>query len=634
MEQLSFKKSVIIEDSSLLTTSNTMRSRSASRHVTDSSSESIDEMVFLERERCNLLYQSGLLDDDEIISRGDLLRREIDQLKSTHVNAFSTSLNVIPGSTDGIGIFPNNISRSIPPYRTQQISPKKVSSDSDDSEFHKKVKNRFFFGEELKEFDENENGPEIKSFFVDVHRGYHSCNHTPKRILERNNRNRRHSMSTTFADENFSKSYDNSVCSTFPDVNSHPVNDNVFMESLDGVIDRRNRDLVTKRQKHSSMAVSKSGNNNDMNRNGNRVFRPISMSLSKRAGAASKRFDLGTLQLLETLNLINTSTGTDNSENIPKSLFSPGYTILDSNGGTNFDDNVPDLERCNDGNNVNEEDNNNCISSFHGGDYDENDTDSSNGSGNKIENDNHRSSIDRERRKEKEKEIERGRMREKEISIMNIDHIYQESPQLLDVIQEDSPYYYSTHNTPERVDWKIGDVKGRKSSTLAPAGKISPTAPSRPSPNSRVNGLITGLLEGGILEFCTVDMNILSLLSRNNTNNADSYSIDSNSTCKSEIGNTNDGLRLVSNKPSNNSNNNTNNITAGSDGNVSSIDDDSKENIVDISTFITPKKSCCIPVGNFSIEHIHDFCFPSGVPIDFVSPKQAKILTDSSGVSF
>ena len=618
-----------------------MRSRSTSRHVTDSSSESIDEIVFLERERCNLLYKSGLLDDDEIISRGDLLRREIDQLKSTHVNAFSTSLNVVSGSTDGIGTFPNNISRPTPPYRTQQISPKKVSSDSDDSEFHKKVKKRFFFGEELKEFDENENVKEINSFSVDAHRGYHSCNHTPKGILERNNRNRRHSMSTTFADENFSKSYDNSVCSTFPDVNFHRRNDNGFMKSLDGVIDPRNRDLITKRQKHSSMAVSKSGNTNDMNRNGSRIFRPISMSLSKRAGAASKRFDLGTLQLLETLNLINTSTGTDNSENIPKSLFSPGYTILDRNGGTNFDDNVSDLERCNDSNNVNEEDNNNCIGSFHGGDYDENDTDSSNGNGNEIENDNHRSSIDREKRKEKEKEIERGRMREKEISIMNIDHIYQESPQLLDVIQEDSPYYYSAHNTPEKIDWKVGDVKGRKSSTLAPAGKISPTAPIRPSPNSRVNGLITGLLEGGILEFCTVDMNILSLLSRSNINNTDSCSIDSNSTCKSAKGNTHDGLRLISNQPSNNSNNNndTNNITAGSDGNgsdgnVSSIDDDSKENIVDISAFITPKKSCCIPVGNFSIEHIHDFCFPSGVPVDFVSPKQAKILTDSSGVSF
>ena len=622
-----------------------MRSRSTSRAVTDLSSESIDEIVFLERERCKLLYQSGLLDDDEIISRGDLLRREIDQLKATQVNASSTSLNVVPGSTEGIGIFPNNIGRSVPPNRTQLISPKKISSDSDDSEFHKKLKSRFFFGEELKEFDENENEHGTDPIGIVAQRGYHSCNHTPKRIHERNNRNRRHSMTTTFAEENFSKSYDDSLFSTFPDGGSYPRNGNGFIETLDEESDQRNRDLIIKRRKHCSMAVSKSGNYND---NGKRAFRPISLSLSRRTGTASRRFDLGTLQLLETLNLINTSTNSDNSENIPKSLFSPGYTILDRNGGTNFDDNTTGSERCDDGNDINEVDNNICIDSFHGEDYDENDTDSSNENGTKIKSDNHRSSIEREKRKEKEKEKERERMREKEISIMNIGHIYQDSPQLLDVIHEDSPYYYSAHNTPERINWKAGDVKGRKSSAILPVNKISPTAPISPNPNTRMNGVMTGLLEGGILEFCTVDMNILSLLSRDYINKhndakANCNSLDSNSDDRSM----DDGLRLPSNKPppsvydidsptcsNNNSNINSYNNNNNSYSSVGGIDDDSKENIMDISAFITPKKSCCIPSSNFSIEHIHDFCFPSGVPVDFVSLKQAKILTDSSGTVF
>ena len=56
-----------------------MKSRSNSR-ASPVSSETIDEIVTLEIERCKLLYESGVLDDDEINTRSDQLRREIVQL--------------------------------------------------------------------------------------------------------------------------------------------------------------------------------------------------------------------------------------------------------------------------------------------------------------------------------------------------------------------------------------------------------------------------------------------------------------------------------------------------------------------------------------------------------------------------
>lgn len=603
-----------------------MRSRSNSRAVTDSSSGSIDEIVLLERERCKLLYRSGLLDDDEINSRGELLRREIDQLKLTQLNTTSTSMNVAVGSTDGMCVFPTDNGRLLLPHRVRQISPKTISSDSDDADLKKKLKNRFFFCEELKELDENENEDENDGreendpVQMDMQRGYHSCNQTPTRIQERNSRNRRHTMTTTFADENFSNDYDDSLLSTFPNSDCRSSRVDGFMEALEEMKDQRNRDLSIKKQRHSSMAISKSGNNNSAgkNVNGNNTFRPISLSLSRRTNSASRKFDQGTLQLLESLNLINTGTNTDSGENVSKSLFSPGYTILDRSGGTNFDDNISDVERYTERRNVEREDDNEYVDNFCGRDHDEDDVYNAD----EMINDSHRSVCNREKDKEKEKERERERVREKETNVMNIDCIYQDTtPQLLDVIHENSPYYYSANNTPEKANRKGSETKGRRTPSFTPSVSLSTLPVVDVSSAINVNSscemkVMTGLMDGGVLEFCTVDMNLLALLS---SKGAVDFS------CYSDGGNmsSNSSYRSMDERNTN---------TSGS--RTSGTDASSEESVMDISSYASPEKSCCIPSQSFSIEHIHDFCFPSGVPIDFVSVKEAKNLTDSSGTFF
>jgi hypothetical protein len=99
-------------------------------------------------------------------------------------------------------------------------------------------------------------------------------------------------------------------------------------------------------------------------------------------------------------------------------------------------------------------------------------------------------------------------------------------------------------------------------------------------------------IEGGILEFCTVTADLSLILNDNNKLEKE--------TKKTSI--------------------------------YDIIDDDNNIDKLEVSSYISPIKGNCLPSEHpFSIEHIANFCFPSGVPIDFVSEETANDATSNSG---
>ena len=330
-------------------------------------------------------------------------------------------------------------------------------------------------------------------------------------------------------------------------------------------------DSVTKRQKHTS--VSKNGNS-----------RPISMSLAKRKSVVSNRFDTDTLALLGSLNLINLNDPEKTEyeeDDIPaKSYFSP-------NGASNIDDLVS-----------NNENNDN--------DYDY-DVNGSNNNRMSYLNMNSCEYYDKAHSSDELNEINRNGIisnsAEKGIhsNFSTMDVIYEENAPFMDHIREKSPYYFSTNNSPVNPKIKLIELKPKKNMKTS-TQKLSP--PNDLSPARTLSRDICGLLDGdGILEFCTVDADLFSLLKNKeiieiieNTDKISKksiYDIDDSDNCE--------------------------------------IDDKKEKLLASYSSFITPKKSHSLPCFNFSIEHIHDFCFPSGIRIDYFDPIYADLITSSSG---
>lgn len=314
---------------------------------------------------------------------------------------------------------------------------------------------------------------------------------------------------------------------------------------------------VTKRQKIISMTMAKAGSNHG-------TARPISMSLTRRKSVVSKRFDTDTLDLLESLNLINKndSERQDTFEDDPTQLyFSP-------NGQSNCDD---------------------------GGYIDEAEDNAFTVVRTKSEvTENANSYDDHEdvRRKEPatfEKTINAPP------AFNTMDVIYEENtprPEK-DKFFENSPYYFSTNASPVNPKVKLNEIKARKLIRKLSQRKISTSSP-------RGANQIRGLLDGkGLLEFCTVDADLSSLLLDDSVEKA-----------------------LQTEKK-----------TKKSVYDIDDFDDEKSKRsfTASYSSCIPPTKSHCAPSQNFSIEHIHDFCFPSGVPLHFHPQDKADRLTNTTG---
>jgi hypothetical protein len=139
---------------------------------------------------------------------------------------------------------------------------------------------------------------------------------------------------------------------------------------------------------------------------------------------------------------------------------------------------------------------------------------------------------------------------------------------------------------------KLNEIKARKLIRKLSQRKISTASPIGAS---QVQGLLDGK---GLLEFCTVDADLSSLLQDESK--------------EKEI--------QIENKRKKS---------------VYDIDDFDEKNknsfTASYSSSIPPIKSHCAPSQNFSIEHIHDFCFPSGVSVHFYPQAKADRLTNTSG---
>ena len=330
-------------------------------------------------------------------------------------------------------------------------------------------------------------------------------------------------------------------------------------------------DSVTKRQKHTS-ADSKSGN-----KNGN--SRPISMSLAKRKSVVSNRFDTDTLALLGSLNLINLNDPekSEYEDEIPaKSYFSP-------NGQSNMDDVLFDSDY------------DNRMSYLSEGSLEYHDRDKTQHSGDESD-DLHRGGTPISTAEKNT---------HSNFGIMDV--IYEEIAPYQDHIREKSPYYFSTNNSPVNPKVKLIELKPRKQ-MRASIQKHYPSAENSPTPASASTSTrdISGLLEGdGLLEFCTVDADLCLFLK-----NKEEIMVEDES--------------KVSKKS----------IYDIHESENNEVENKKKNLLASYSTFITPKKSHSLPAQNFSIEHIHDFCFPSGIRVDFLDPDYAELITKSSGRKF
>lgn len=313
---------------------------------------------------------------------------------------------------------------------------------------------------------------------------------------------------------------------------------------------------VTKRQKIISMTMAKAGSNHG-------AARPISMSLARRKSVVSKRFDTDTLDLLESLNLINKndSERQDTFEDDPTQLyFSP-------HGETNCDDIAYNDDA--------EEDMPNMVRV----------------KSEVPENENSFDDFDDVRRKDAsgyEKPLN-------PISAFNtMDVIYEENTPRPEKEKhfENSPYYFSTNASPANPKVKLNEIKARKLIRKLSQRKISTASPIGAN---QVQGLLDGK---GLLEFCTVDADLSSLLQ--------------DESIEKEIQTENKRKKSVYD--------------------IDDFDEKNKNSFTaSYSSSIPPIKSHCAPSQNFSIEHIHDFCFPSGVPVHFYPQAKADRLTNTSG---
>ena len=597
-----------------------MKSRSNSR-ASPVSSETIDEIVTLEIERCKLLYESGVLDDDEINTRSDQLRREIDHLRLTRcssLNSTSTANNTSGDSIEGNATYPSSSSRNSTAYPSRQSqrsmgdSSKNENENEDDSANYNLDSNIFDkmdrnYNEEVKENEEDDPYSMLTRTQSLIQSrtggGYYSrnasANNSTSNTPTRGSISRRQSYRTIRTNKNSDSHPSNSI--------SNPIGSNKFgkdehfMDEIDHMRALKSRDLLQKKEKHSSMSIQKSGHNSVNS------YRPVSMSLSRRRSVTSASLDVGTLALLESLNLLSTNNAGSNIDSTNSydhsATHTPPYSIPDKNNGTNggtyFDDNVIDNQKYKDDNDNDNEEDNDILDELRDS-YDENDIGYPNGKLNDL---------------------------------IPIDSVYRDIPQPLEVIHEDSPYYFSTNNSPEKIRVKLDELKERRTRRSVLPSQVSSQVSEQVLNNNNNLDLsvgknivtVPGLMAGGVLEFCTVDADILSLMLDEVT-----YANINNKNCSGSGG--------------------------GSGNNDSGRDQDDddvkvvevrKKSIYDIidddsfsplsppvtlpSSYIPPNKSYCMPSDNFTIEHIHDFCFPSGVSVDFVSEQKATILTESSG---
>lgn len=311
---------------------------------------------------------------------------------------------------------------------------------------------------------------------------------------------------------------------------------------------------VTKRQKITSMTLAKAGSNHG-------AIRPISMSLARRKSVVSKRFDTDTLDLLESLNLINKndSERQDNFEDDPTQLyFSP-------NGESNCDDGVYDDE-----DDVYQPA---VVRALPEGSESANSFDD--------EDDICRKDV----------------ITFDKAGIPNfcaMDVIYEENTPRPVKVLDSSLYHFSTNTSPAKPKIKLNEIKARK---LMRKLSIKKILTSSPAGANQIRGLLDGK---GLLEFCTVDADLSSLLQDD--------SIEKDMQKEKKVKKSVYDVDDFTDERNKNSNFIASNISC-----------------------IAPTKSHSAPSQSFSIEHIHDFCFPSGVPIHFHPQEKADRLTDTTG---
>lgn len=281
-------------------------------------------------------------------------------------------------------------------------------------------------------------------------------------------------------------------------------------------------------------------------------FRPISMSQSR--SIASKRLDIGTFSLLESLNLIQSTDSNDINEKKDNTIC---YILPASNT-----ENV-----VNNGGNINHDN----IKNLNDGKCDTTDKDC------KIkDNDDKVFCITNQYSNDD------GSTSSCDVAspFLVLDSIYPKAAEIIENIEEDSPFKLSKEEQYDKSPPRNAVFQE----------KLPGINPPIKDEVLKLKGLSR---EGGILEFCTVNADLSLLLNENN--------IHKKETKKKSV--------------------------------YDIIDDDNDHvNRLKISSYISPKKSNCLPSEQiFSIDHVHDFCFPSGVPIDFVSKDTANYFTNSSG---
>ena len=330
-------------------------------------------------------------------------------------------------------------------------------------------------------------------------------------------------------------------------------------------------DSVTKRSKHPSLTFNKSSAIQAS-------IRPISMSLARRKSIVSKRFDTDTLALLESLNLINTN----DNENVVSddegkhSGGSVGKKICDNEDGDDDDGDDDTITTPRTTDNIS------------------------------VDGDHHEEGTYDECDELNSSNLHAGNISHSNLGSLShlgsMDIIYEEKMPYSAEYHENSPYYFSTNNSPThnpRV--KLKELKARKHMKKA-FNKAPPEMNSLFSNESKnVRGLMAG---DGLLEFCTVDADLFVFLKDLKTDAINDSGKESKKSAYDIDIDDNDAQCKTR---------------------------DMKKLIASYSSHIAPKKTHCLPSVNFSIEHIHDFCFPSGVPLQYLNKQRADEITDSAG---
>jgi hypothetical protein len=276
-------------------------------------------------------------------------------------------------------------------------------------------------------------------------------------------------------------------------------------------------------------------------------FRPISMSQSKRRSISSKRLDVGTLSLLESLNISHI----------------PNVTTIEH--VVNKDDNCNEMS-------VNSIRKNPILKDISSAIDDQLHETKEN---NDITFDN-----------TNQKANEDGSIPSYETipsPLVALESIYANALQSTDDIDERSLFKLSKQAKLHRFSCGHIILEDDHSEVSSPRSITD-------DESLKLKGLS---IEGGILEFCTINADLSQILDENKhkkeSKKASIYDI---------------------------------------------VDDDNdSRDKLEVSSYISPIKNNCLPSEQpFSIEHIANFCFPSGVPIDFVSKETANYATSNSGM--